>query len=109
MVSPKLADAVFGMKLNEMQVVETEFGVHVVQVTGIQAGKARIYGQLGMNYHDAVVTTSETIATLGPQRFVTETKGWNPTYGGGLEVWINKKIAIRSQRNSCRNRIAASR
>jgi peptidyl-prolyl cis-trans isomerase D len=41
LVSPKLADAVFGMKLNEMQVVETEFGAHVVQVTGIQAGKAR--------------------------------------------------------------------
>jgi hypothetical protein len=66
----------------------------IVGKAGIQAGKARLYGQAGMNYHDAVITTSETIATLGPQRFVTETKGWNPTFGGGLEIWINKKIAL---------------
>jgi hypothetical protein len=66
----------------------------IVGKGGIQAGKARLYGQVGMNYHDATVTTVQTIAALGAQRFITETKGWNPTYGGGLEIWVNKKIAI---------------
>jgi len=46
LVSPKLADAVFGMKQGEVQVVESEFGVHVVQVTGIQAGTSRPFEEV---------------------------------------------------------------
>ncbi|MGQ0652064.1 MAG: SurA N-terminal domain-containing protein [Betaproteobacteria bacterium] len=41
LVSPKLAEAVFAMKQGDVQVVESEFGAHVVQVTAIQAGSAR--------------------------------------------------------------------
>ena len=45
MVKP-FEDAVFKLAQNEMQVVESEFGFHVVRVTGIQAGKARPYDEV---------------------------------------------------------------
>jgi len=45
MVKP-FEDAVFKLNPNEMQVVESEFGFHVVRVTGIQAGKARPYDEV---------------------------------------------------------------
>jgi peptidyl-prolyl cis-trans isomerase D len=45
MVKP-FDDAVFSAGQNEMRVVESEFGVHVVRVTGIQAGKARAYDEV---------------------------------------------------------------
>ncbi|HEY3076974.1 MAG TPA: SurA N-terminal domain-containing protein [Burkholderiales bacterium] len=40
MVKP-FEDAVFSMKQGELQVAQSEFGFHVVRVTGIQAGKSR--------------------------------------------------------------------
>jgi peptidyl-prolyl cis-trans isomerase D len=46
LVSPKLADAVFAMKQGDLQVVESEFGAHVVQVTAIQAGKSRPFEEV---------------------------------------------------------------
>ena len=42
MVKP-FEDAVFKLGQNEMQVVESEFGFHVVRLTGVQAGKSRPY------------------------------------------------------------------
>ena len=45
MVKP-FEDAVFRLGQNEMQVAESEFGFHVVRVTGIQAGKARPYEEV---------------------------------------------------------------
>ena len=45
MVKP-FEEAVFKLNPNEMQVVESEFGFHVVRVTGIQAGKARPYDEV---------------------------------------------------------------
>ena len=45
MVKP-FEDAVFKLNPNDMQVVESEFGFHVVRVTGIQAGKARPYDEV---------------------------------------------------------------
>ena len=40
MVKP-FEDAVFGMKQGELQVVQSEFGFHVIRLTGIQEGKNR--------------------------------------------------------------------
>ena len=40
MVKP-FEDAVFSMKQGELQVAQSEFGFHVIRVTGIQAGKAK--------------------------------------------------------------------
>jgi len=45
MVKP-FEEAVFGLGQNETQVVESEFGFHVVRVTGIQAAKARPYEEV---------------------------------------------------------------
>lgn len=64
----------------------------VLGKAGVQAGAVRIYGQGGLNYHQATITTNETI-DVGNQKLEFQTKGWNWIYGGGAEVWI-KKIAI---------------
>jgi peptidyl-prolyl cis-trans isomerase D len=45
MVKP-FEDAVFKLAQNEMQVVESEFGFHVLRVTGIQGSKARPYEEV---------------------------------------------------------------
>jgi peptidyl-prolyl cis-trans isomerase D len=45
MVKP-FEDAVFKLGQNEMQVVESEFGFHVVRLTGIVAAKARSYDEV---------------------------------------------------------------
>jgi peptidyl-prolyl cis-trans isomerase D len=41
LVSKKLADVIFGLKQGEAATAESEFGVHVVRVTSIQAGSSR--------------------------------------------------------------------
>jgi peptidyl-prolyl cis-trans isomerase D len=45
MVKP-FEEAAFKLGQNEMQVVESEFGFHVVRVTGIQAAKARSFDEV---------------------------------------------------------------
>ena len=45
MVKP-FEDAAFKLGQNEMQVVESEFGFHVLRLTGIQAGKTRSYEEM---------------------------------------------------------------
>jgi hypothetical protein len=64
----------------------------VLGKAGVQAGAVRIYGQGGMNYHQATITTTESI-DVATQKIEFKTRGWNWIYGGGAEVWI-KKIAI---------------
>ena len=57
---------------------------------GAQAGVVRIYGEGGMNYHEATNTTHETIETAS-QTIQYKTKGWSWVFGGGLEAWIGAK------------------
>jgi peptidyl-prolyl cis-trans isomerase D len=45
MVKP-FEDTVFKLGQNEMQVVESEFGHHVIRLTGVQAGKTRPYDEV---------------------------------------------------------------
>jgi len=45
MVKP-FEDTAFKLGQNEMQVVESEFGFHVIRLTGIQAAKARSYDEV---------------------------------------------------------------
>src|SRR2546422_571276 len=46
MVKP-FDDAVFKLKQNEQQIVQSEFGYHVVRLTGIQTGKSRPLEEVG--------------------------------------------------------------
>lgn len=74
---------------------------------GGPVGKARIYGQGGVNYHRAVLTTNNTIDdatvtingvdTLVPGGTVTykvKTQGLGWYAGGGIEVWMSDRAAI---------------
>jgi peptidyl-prolyl cis-trans isomerase D len=45
MVKP-FEDAAYKLAQNEMQVVESEFGFHVIRVTGVQAAKSRSYDEV---------------------------------------------------------------
>ena len=67
----------------------------VVAKGGIPAGPIRLYIQGGMNYHQATVTTTQTMTGQAlTQTFQFETKGWNWVAGGGAEAWIKPKIAL---------------
>lgn len=45
MVKP-FEDAVFGMKQGELRIVQSEFGFHVIKLTGVQPGKTRPYEEV---------------------------------------------------------------
>jgi peptidyl-prolyl cis-trans isomerase D len=64
MVKP-FEDMVFKLGQNEMQAVESEFGFHVVRVTGIQAAKVR-------SYEDVRKELAEELARLKGQRKFAE-------------------------------------
>jgi peptidyl-prolyl cis-trans isomerase D len=53
MVKP-FEEAAFKLGQNEMQVVESEFGFHVLRLTGIQAGKTRSYEEVRKEIADEV-------------------------------------------------------
>jgi hypothetical protein len=57
---------------------------------GAQAGVVRIFGQGGMNYHEATNTTAETI-DVSSQTIQYKTKGWSWIFGGGVEAWLGTK------------------
>ncbi len=90
---------------------ETTFDANVATVAakvGAPVGSARIYGFGGMNYHDAIRTTTETIepSTVttddgvsitypgGTQVFEQETSGWGWMFGGGFEIWVSPMFGI---------------
>jgi hypothetical protein len=62
---------------------------------GAQAGIVRIFGQGGMNYHEATNTTAERI-DVASQSFQYKTKGWSWIFGGGMEAWLGtrQRVAI---------------
>jgi peptidyl-prolyl cis-trans isomerase D len=45
MVKP-FEDAVFGMKQGELRIAQSEFGFHVIKLTGVQPGKTRPYDEV---------------------------------------------------------------
>jgi hypothetical protein len=79
----------------------------VAAALGVRARAARIYGLVGTNHHQATLVTSETIpdATItvgettvtvpgGTQSFEHRTEGWNWLFGGGVEAWATRRLAI---------------
>lgn len=91
----------------------TALDLHVVMIggkVGIPAGPARIYGQVGANYHRALFQTSQTIdertVTIGgetqtipggTQRFELETAGWSWGFGGGFELWATRSFGLYAE------------
>lgn len=89
--------------------------VTIMGKVGANSGIVRIYGQGGVDYHQATSTTSETVdpktisvdgadVTIpgGTQTFELKTDGWRYVFGGGLEVWVKPSWAIYGEGNYAR-------
>ncbi len=94
------------------------FEAHVFTVAGkagVPIGPVRVYGQVGMNYHRALFTTTQTnddvTVTIddveqtikgGTQTFELRTGGWNWVFGGGAEAWVTRRLAIYAEAGRAR-------
>ncbi len=65
----------------------------VAGMGGLPVGPVRVYGKAGMAYHVGTNATTETI-DVQTQAFGFKTHGWSYIWGGGVEVWAWKKIAL---------------
>lgn len=86
---------------------------HVVTAAakvGIPAGRVRLYGQGGANYHRATSGTTQTIDDVtvtidgvaqtikgGTQTYGLRTAGWGWQFGGGVEVWLTSALALHGE------------
>jgi len=74
---------------------------------GIPAGRVRMYGKVGGDYHDATFETDQTVndrtvtvdgvpQTIpgGRQTYAQQTRGWGWIFGGGLDIWVFPAVAI---------------
>jgi OmpA-like transmembrane domain. len=78
---------------------DSALDAHVVTIAGKVAapiGPVRLYAKVGMNYHRATSTTSETIGTAS-QTFEMKTQGWGWLLGGGAEAWITPSVALYAE------------
>jgi len=73
LASRKLADALFALKPGEISVVESEFGVHVVRVTGIQPSKGRSFAEVRKEL------TAELARQKGAKRFAEAAETFSNT------------------------------
>lgn len=75
---------------------DSTLDAQVITITGrigIPVGPARLSGFGGTNYHDALLTTNETIKDQS-QTMEVETRGWGWVFGAGLEIWTAPAFAI---------------
>jgi hypothetical protein len=91
----------------------TDLDVHVVTIggkVGAPIGPVRIYGQAGVNRHQGISGTTQTIddvtvtvdgvpqtVTGGTQTFELKTAGWGWQFGGGLEAWMSRRFGIYAE------------
>lgn len=74
---------------------------------GVPLRTVRPYGFVGANYQYSTSTTQQTINDLtivvdgvsqtipgGTQTFVIKTSGWGWLFGGGLEAWLTRYLAV---------------
>jgi hypothetical protein len=86
--------------------------VTIMGKLGASAGIVRVYGQGGIDYHQATSATSETIDAKtvtvdgvevtvpgGTQNFELKTDGWRYVFGGGMEIWAKPKFAFYGEAN----------
>jgi len=68
-------------------------------LVGVQAGFTRLYAMAGVDYSIMSSTTTQTVTASaagngGTQTFGLETKGIGLLFGGGLEAWFNRRLAL---------------
>ena len=82
--------------------------VTIAGVVGIPAKRARIYGKVGVTFTEASFETTQTnddvtvtnadgtTTTIagGRTTYELKTEGWGWMFGGGVEIWFNRKFAI---------------
>jgi len=66
---------------------------------GVQAGFARLYAMAGGDYAITSSTTTQTVVAStigqgGTQTFGLETRGLGLVWGGGMEAWLSRRLAI---------------
>jgi peptidyl-prolyl cis-trans isomerase D len=71
MITKAFEDAAFKLAQNEMQVVESEAGVHVIRLTGIQGSKARSYDEVRKELAE------ELARQKGQRRFAEAAEAFN--------------------------------
>ena len=65
----------------------------IVGKVGVPIGPVKLYGLGGLNYHEALSGTTQTIDGAS-QTFEYQTQGWGTLFGGGLDAWIASRIAL---------------
>jgi hypothetical protein len=82
--------------------------VTIAGLVGIPAKRARLYGKVGLTFteasfettqvNDAVTVTNEdgTTTTIpgGTTTYELKTEGWGWMFGGGVEIWFNRTLAL---------------
>ena len=73
--------------------------LNLAAVAGIAPGIVCIYGLGGVTYSRAITTASESIdasadAVAATHRTTLETRGWGSLFGGGIEVWASRRLAV---------------
>ena len=66
---------------------------------GVQAGPVRLYANGGADYAVTLQTTTQSVAAStkgqgGTQTFPLKTKGVGIYFGGGLEAWMGRRLAL---------------
>lgn len=82
---------------------------------GVPIGPVRVYGKAGMDYHRGVTKTSDTIDNVtitvdgveqtiqgGTQTTEVKTRGWGLLFGGGLEAWVSRRVALYAEAGRAR-------
>jgi hypothetical protein len=74
---------------------------------GLPFGRSRIYGEGGAVYQRSNLQTTQSVNPItvtvseeevifpgGTQEFNLQTAGWSWYFGGGVEIWINRKLGV---------------
>jgi opacity protein-like surface antigen len=65
----------------------------LVGKVGVPIGPVKLYGLGGLNYHEALSSTTQTIDGAS-QKIEYQTQGWGWLFGGGLDAWIASRFAL---------------
>lgn len=65
----------------------------LVGKAGVPIGIVKVYGLGGLDYHEALSSTTQTIDGAS-QKIEYQTQGWSWLWGGGLDAWIAGRAAL---------------